>query len=64
MLKLKSYFNHISLLTDPTWDRILPMFRQEALSKNQFFAKENEIARKIAFLETGVVRAYFINKEG
>lgn len=64
MLKLKSYFNNISLLTDQTWDKILPMFKQEALSKNQFFAKENEIARKIAFLETGVVRAYFINNEG
>ena len=64
MLKLKSYFNKISLLADQTWDKILPMFKQEALSKNQFFAKENEIARKIAFLETGVVRAYFINNEG
>ncbi len=64
MLKMKSYFNNISLLTDQTWDRILPMFRQEALLKNQFFAKENEIARKIGFLETGVVRAYFMNNEG
>lgn len=64
MLKLKSYFNNISLLTEQTWDRILPMFKREMLPKNQFFSKANEIARKIGFLETGVVRAYFINHEG
>lgn len=64
MDKLKSYFNKISLLSDQTWERILPMFRQETLSKNQFFAKENTVAQKIAFLETGVVRAYFSNNEG
>lgn len=64
MDKLKSYFNNISPLTAQTWERIFPMFKQESLFKNQFFAKENEISRKIGFLETGVVRAYFINNEG
>jgi CRP-like cAMP-binding protein len=64
MDELKSYLNNISSLKEQTWDRILPMFKQETLAKNQFFAKENEIARKIGFLETGVVRAYFVNHEG
>jgi CRP-like cAMP-binding protein len=64
MDKLKLYFNNISLLTEQTLEKILPMFRQETLAKNQFFIKENEIAHKIGFLETGVIRAYFTNNEG
>ena len=64
MENLKLYFNNISPLTDQTWDRMIPMLNKETLPKNQFFAKENQIAQKIAFLETGVVRAYFINNEG
>jgi len=61
---LKSYFNTISTLTDDTWNDILPFFKEEFLSKNDYFIREHEIARKIAFLQSGVVRAYFINNEG
>jgi len=64
MLELKSYFNAISTLTEDTWNDIFPFFREEFLSKNEYFIRENEIARKIAFLKSGVVRAYFINNEG
>ena len=61
---IKTYFNTISRLTEQTWDRVEPLFRKENLIKSQYFIKENEIARKIGFLESGVVRAYFINNEG
>jgi len=64
MNELKDYFNAISNLEESTWDKISPYFREEKLLKNDFFAKENKKARKIAFLKTGVVRAFFINKEG
>jgi len=64
MLELKSYFNAISTLTEDIWNDIFPFFREEFLSKNEYFIRENEIARKIAFLKSGVVRAYFINNEG
>ncbi|MDZ4668809.1 MAG: hypothetical protein SGJ00_13155 [bacterium] len=49
MILLKSYFNGISTLTEDTWKEILPFFKEEFLYKNDYFAKENEIARKIAF---------------
>ncbi|MFT5723201.1 MAG: CRP-like cAMP-binding protein [Bacteroidia bacterium] len=64
MNELKDYFNAISKLNDSTWDRILPFFKEERLSKNEYFVKENKTARQIAFLKTGVVRAFFINQEG
>jgi len=64
MVGLKSYFNTISTLTEDTWNDILPFFKEEFLSKKDYFIRENEIARKIAFLKSGVVRAFFINNEG
>ncbi|WP_296313121.1 Crp/Fnr family transcriptional regulator [Winogradskyella sp. UBA3174] len=64
MNELKHYFNAISKLNESTWDRIVPYFKEERLQKNEYFAKENKTAHQIAFLKTGVVRAYFINKEG
>jgi CRP-like cAMP-binding protein len=64
MVELKSYFNTISKLTEDTWKVILPFFKEEYLSKNEYFIKENETARKIGFLQSGVVRAFFINNEG
>lgn len=64
MNELKDYFNAISKLEESTWNKILPYFKEDKLLKNEYFAKENKTARKIAFLKTGVVRAFFINQEG
>lgn len=61
---LKQFYNTVSPLKEQTWEKILPLFKEEWLPKNQFFVRENDVARKIAFLESGVVRAYFINQEG
>ena len=64
MDELKDYFNAISKFEEATWNKISPYFKEEKLLKNKYFAKENKTARKIAFLKTGVVRAFFINQEG
>ena len=64
MNELKNYFNSISKINESTWDIILPFFSEEKLLKKKYFAKENKTSRKIAFLKTGVVRAFFINQEG
>lgn len=64
MTELKDYFNAISELNESTWDRITPFFKEERLRKNEYFAHENKTATQIAFLKTGVVRAFFMNEEG
>ena len=64
MNELKDYFNSISKLHESTWERILPFFMENKLVKNEYFARENKTAHQIAFLKTGVVRAFFINQEG
>jgi CRP-like cAMP-binding protein len=64
MNELKNYFNSISKIKDSTWERILPLFKEDKLIKGEYFVEVNRIARQIAFLKTGVVRAFFINQEG
>lgn len=61
---LKNFYNFISPLNEETWEAVLPLFHEDSLAPNQYFVRENEVARKIAFLESGVVRAFFINHEG
>ena len=64
MENLINFYNAVSPLDEETWKAVLPLFHEEWLPKNQYFVRENEVARKIAFLESGVVRAFFINQEG
>jgi CRP-like cAMP-binding protein len=64
MTALQIFYNSISILKEETWNMILPLFRESKLKKDHYFARENEVARKIAFLESGVVRAYFIDQQG
>lgn len=64
MDRLKQFYNAVSPLKEDTWNEILPLFNEEYLAPNQYFVRENEVARKIAFLEFGVVRAFFINQQG
>lgn len=64
MKLLTDFFNSISSLKKQTWDELLPLFHETTLPADEYFVRENEVARKIAFLESGVVRAFFINQEG
>jgi len=58
------FYNAISRLKEETWEEVLPLFHEDRLSAGDYFVRENEVAREIAFLESGVVRAFFINQEG
>jgi CRP-like cAMP-binding protein len=64
MERLINFYNSVSPLSKETWDELLLLFEPQWLQKNEHFIRENEVARKIAFLESGVVRAYFINEQG
>ncbi len=58
------FFNMFSPLKEETWQVIAPLFEQKILKKGEHFVDANETARTIAFLEEGIVRAYFLNNEG
>ncbi len=60
----RDFFDKISPLTELTWSELSPFFYKSILKKGEHFINTDEVARKIAFLESGIVRAYFINQEG
>ena len=64
MNNLKDYFNSISQLSENTWTKIYPLFKEKKLAKGEFFAEADKVANEIAFLQNGVVRAFFLNQEG
>ena len=41
-----------------------PLFHETTLAKHQHFVREGDVSSKIAFLESGIVRAYFTNRQG
>jgi len=61
---LKTYFNNISPIRAHTWDQIQPLFTQQTLAKGEYFVVEGKIAQKIGFLQEGIVRAFYRNRDG
>ncbi|TAE47730.1 MAG: Crp/Fnr family transcriptional regulator [Bacteroidetes bacterium] len=63
-MTLQSFFTSVSPLHPQTWQQIGPLFRRVILPRQAHFIAADETAREVAFLESGVVRAYFTNAKG
>jgi CRP-like cAMP-binding protein len=64
MLPFQHYFNAVSPLQAETWEAILPHFHETQLMAGDYFVKEHVVAHQIAFLQSGIVRAFFTNQKG
>ena len=64
MKDLQAYLNRISPIADDTFEELQKCFSLSTLKKNEFFVREEEYARQIGFLQEGIVRAFFLNREG
>lgn len=64
MTVIYQYLNAITPLQDKTWERIEPLFSEKTLMKGEYFIREGETARQIGFLHSGIIRAFYRNKEG
>lgn len=64
MEKLISFFNNTVPLSEKTLSLISEIFVYDELKKGEYFIREGQFAKEIAFLESGIVRAYYINKSG
>jgi len=64
MKELHTYINSISPIRENTFKELQACFTPLQLRKNDFFVNAGEYAQKIGFLKKGVVRAFFLNKEG
>lgn len=64
MQALKDYINSISPIGEATAKELESLFIYKTLSKNDIFIESGRVAKKIAFLEKGIIRAYYRSKEG
>jgi len=61
MESIITFFNNFLPLSEKTMSLIGNVFVSDELKKGDYFIKKGQYAREIAFLETGIVRAYYIN---
>lgn len=64
MDKIFDFLQSITSIDDATIDDLKPLFKRVELKKNQNFIVAGKMAKKIAFLEEGILRAYYRNEEG
>lgn len=64
MDKLYQTINEISPISQEIYSELAPHIKKIKLSKSDFFVKEGEISKEIGFLEKGIIRAFYINKDG
>jgi CRP-like cAMP-binding protein len=64
MKTLVSYLSQISPLSEQTLALMQSVFVADNLKKGDYFVRAGEYANEIAFLVSGVVRAFYTNKEG
>ncbi len=64
MENIITFFNSIMPLSENTLGLMSEIFIYEELKKEEYFIRKGQVAKEIAFLETGIVRAYYINSDG
>ncbi|CAD5249562.1 MULTISPECIES: Crp/Fnr family transcriptional regulator [unclassified Imperialibacter] len=64
MENLIKFFNSTVPLSEKVISLMAGMFVYDELKKGAYFVKTGEYATEIAFLETGIVRAFYVNNEG
>lgn len=64
MDELKAYLETLIPFTENEIKVFTSLFSEVQLKKNEYFAKEGEFSSQLAFISTGVMRAFFRNKSG
>jgi CRP-like cAMP-binding protein len=64
LTELKKYIEHLTPLSATSWDQLKNLFVEKELKKDEYFITAGQIAKEIAFLESGILRAFYRNGEG
>ena len=63
MTDLKTFFNNLTPISPESWEKFSGLFTPKVLKKGDYFISEGQIAKKIGFLESGIIRAFYRNNE-
>ena len=62
--KLQAFLNQIIYFSDIELNVLVSLFEEKYFKKKTFLAKKGEYSRQIAFVVSGVLRAYYSNNKG
>lgn len=64
MTGLKKYIDSLNPISTNSLEKLCSIFSKSSLSKGEFFIQEGQTTNQIAFLEEGIIRAFYRNNEG
>ncbi len=64
MIKLRAYFESFAPISESTWCKVQPIFQLTQLKKGDYFIREGQRATQFAFVQSGVIRAFFRDQRG
>ena len=62
--KFKSFINNIVPFTDDEFEKSLLRFKKITLEKGELFIEQHRTSKQIAFINSGILRTYYINDKG
>jgi CRP-like cAMP-binding protein len=64
MTDFKKFIFDLTSVSTESWDKFSALFKPRVLKKGDYFIKEGQTAKELAFLETGIVRVFYRNDKG
>lgn len=62
--QLKNILKSITPISEHDLEESLASFQPQALKKGDFFVKSGDMCAKAAFLNSGIIRTYYVNEKG
>lgn len=64
LTELKNFFLSFNILSEEEIDKSLPFYKFKTLKKSDFFIKEGEICKSVAYVISGSFRSFYCTNEG
>ncbi|WP_326984514.1 Crp/Fnr family transcriptional regulator [Chryseobacterium sp. MYb264] len=61
---IQQFFQSFQIFSENEIENFLQLFEERKLNKNDFFVREGEKCREIAFIKSGIFRSYYIAEDG
>ncbi|MBV8324966.1 Crp/Fnr family transcriptional regulator [Chryseobacterium sp.] len=61
---IQEYFQSFNLFSENEIKEVLNLFETRKIYKNDYFVREGDHCKEIAFIESGIFRSYYISDEG
>jgi len=61
---IQQFFQSFHIFSADEIESFLPLFETRKLNKNEFFVREGEKCKEIAFIESGIFRSYYNAEDG